>query len=746
MRKLFFTYGLLLLAVSCFAAMPALASTGLPNEISNLHFENTTQVRVDVVWTTAHPSTSQVLLARDTNYEPERWAPKVADPALVTTHRVTVDHLLSYNASGQGQWYIYVASVTASGQMSTAPGPQTSDGRNPLLSMRTLPPNPAGTPNFLVYTLGPTTAWTGHDTYFEVDDVLIAGPVTQVYIANTGGYNNGTDGTVSYLGGANMRGTPAKISPHLSCQWANPSGLDSAEQSFNRAKNMGFCYNGGNDLGYLSMRLRVAVDAAPGNYSLTFTLNQNGQAVKTIYPFTVVKTPTSIPVVGSKTVLPIPRLALWESEWVRLGNKWCDWRDSQNVAGFFVDNWGVSSDDWFYDGGRVFQQLDDYTANVLRQPNHSRWQHCAQALLDPYAYFQIANSGNMQGYSIFPAGLAMNYWRTRDAKMTGAVNALATVGPQHVSVGWVDPYGMREASYRSNMWMANTQLGAPVWPLLQRNIDRLIGMMDIVASDGHSADAHPFMVGIAAETLSRWYQFSVACGAPDYRVVPALKRALDSMWVSTWLPAAGQLEYNSFRLPHNTPVAYTDLNNLNVQGYAWLWFMTGDPQEQQHAFDLFQNALDSPGDYGWSGKQFSQMWEFSPDAVRLLQNNGASYTEQASNPYAGPWLVTTPPTLEKVNCDPNYYRGCKAGTIGTSTATIFWMTYVPATTQVFYGTTVGYGHQTSVANPSGVLVHSMTLTQLAPGTFYHFRAKSVDLLGNVAEMRDLTFSTLEIGK
>ena len=102
------------------SAILALASTGLPGEISNLHFENATQVSVDVVWTTAHPSTSQVLLARDTNYSPERWAPKVADPALVTTHRVTVDHLLSYNASGQGQWYIYVADVTQSGQIGRA--------------------------------------------------------------------------------------------------------------------------------------------------------------------------------------------------------------------------------------------------------------------------------------------------------------------------------------------------------------------------------------------------------------------------------------------------------------------------------------------------------------------------------------------------------------------------------------------------------------------------------------------------
>src|SRR5664280_3753001 len=67
------------------------ASTGRSHEITNIHFENVTQTTVDVVWDTVHPSTSQVLIARDLNYEPERWAPTTADAALVTTHRVTVD-------------------------------------------------------------------------------------------------------------------------------------------------------------------------------------------------------------------------------------------------------------------------------------------------------------------------------------------------------------------------------------------------------------------------------------------------------------------------------------------------------------------------------------------------------------------------------------------------------------------------------------------------------------------------------
>ncbi len=96
---------------------------------------------------------------------------------------------------------------------------------------------------------------------------------------------------------------------------------------------------------------------------------------------------------------------------------------------------------------------------------------------------------------------------------------------------------MRENAYRANMWMANSQLGAPQWPLLQRDIDKLIGQLIMCAegSGGVGGAVHPFMVGLAVETLSRWYNFSVAAGNPDYRVVPVVKAALDTLWSTNWM-------------------------------------------------------------------------------------------------------------------------------------------------------------------------------------------------------------------
>ena len=724
----------LLVAVSC---LPSKASTGHEHEISNIHFENLTQTTVDVVWTTSHPSSSQVVLARDTNFEPERWIPAVADPALVTTHRVTVDHLLPYSSKrGDGTYYIYVASVDGHGTMSTAPGPQTQDGKNPLLMMRTPPTDSTAAPNFKINLMGPDQVFPGYDMYFLVQPVLIAGPVGNLYILNHGGYNNGSDGLVKFLGPG--QGTPGKISVHFSCAWANPSAADSAEQTLSRDRNIGFCPNGNNVAHDMSIRLRADPDAAPGKYSVTFAVESNGQQQTGTYEFTVMP-PATAPPHMDLTTKAIPGLGTWQKQMIELGEKWCAYRDAQNAAGNFVDNWGWTGDAWFYDGGRTYQNIDFYTA-AAGHPNHPHWQHCALTLLDPYANYQVANNAPIAGYSLFTYGMAMNYSRTHAEVMRKAIDMLATVGPQHVHTGSVDPYGIRETAYRSDAWMSNEMLGAPRWPLLQRNIDKLMGNL-IMAANGQLGAVHPFMVGLAMETLIHWYDLNLAEGHPDYRVFPVMKEALDGLWRDSWVPKEKMFDYNRWDLPPKRGPQYTALNNMVSVAYAWYWLQTGDTVERDHGDLLFEHAFDDPGSYSWSGKQFSQEFEFSFDFVRYRQGQTTSSVIPANNPYSGPYADTAPPISERVNCDPNYFRGCKAGSIGSTTATIFWGTYKPATTQLIYGQTTSYG-QTSELDKAMVLSHVVSLTGLQPGTTYHFRTKSVDSAGNIGSMHDLTFTTL----
>jgi hypothetical protein len=716
-----------------------LASTGRPHEISNIHFENVTQTTVDVVWDTAHPGTSQVLISYSTDFEADRWALPVADPALVTAHRVTVDQLIPFNPkTGDGTYYIYVASFDAKGEMSTAPGPQTQDGKNPSIAMRTAPAAPMGPPSMKFYTFGPDEAFPGYDMYFQVKPIILAGPTgTNLYIRNERGYNNSSDGVVKYLGAD--KGNPETISVHFSCEWGSSTGLDKEEQQLDRDRNMGYCSGANANVRDLTIRLRLAPNTVPGKYSVAFTLESNGQAQTGTYEFTVQPAPTA-PARPELTPKPIPGLATWEKQMFDLGKRWCLYRDEQNTAGNFVDNWGWTGDAWFYDGGRVYQSIDTYTA-AAGHPNHAAWQHCALTLLDPYANYLVANNGAMAGYSIFPYGMAMNFYRTKAEVMRNGITAVATVGPQKQSCGYVDPGGIRENSYRSNAWMANEMLGAPRWPLLQRNIDKVMGNLNM-ANRGLAGSVHPFMLGIGMETLIHWYDLNLAEGHPDYRVLPVIKETLDAMWRDLWVPKQNILIYERYTLPPNHSISYGALNNLVSVAYAWYWVQTGDTVERDHGDLLFQHAFDDPeGGYSWSGKQFSQEFEFSFDFVRYRQGLTTSSVVQENNPYTGPYADTNPPISEKVNCDPNHFPNCKAGTIGSTTATIFWGTYKPSTTQLVYGKTDKYG-QVSPLDKAMVLSHVVNLTGLEPGTTYHFRTRSVDRAGYVGSMKDLTFTTL----
>jgi hypothetical protein len=734
-----FCVGVVCGSVTLLLASSLLASTGRSHEITDIHFENVTQTTVDVVWTTAHPSTSQVIVARSTDYEPERWAPEQPDKTLVTSHRVTVDHLIPYNPkNGDGTYYVYVASADGKGELSTAPGPQTPDGKNPFIPMRTRPTDTMGDPKFEFYTLGPSEVFAGHDMYFLVQSILIAGPVDDLYVINQSGYNSESDGVVKSLEAG--KGNPDTIGVHFNCTWTNASGVDTAEQTLDRRRNLGYCHDLNNNIRDLTFRLRTKPNTAPGKYSVTFTLETDGKKQTGTYEFTVLA-PATAPPHTQLAMRPIPGLGTWEKQMVELGNKWCTYRDQQNINGNFVDNWGWTGDAWFYDGGRTFENIDTYTA-AAGHPNHAYWQHCAINLLDPYANWQVANDGNMQGFSTFTYGMAMNYQRTHAGVMRKGISMLATVGPQHVGVGNVDPWGIRENSYRSNAWMTDEMLGAPRWPLLERNIDKIMGNINMVArgEGGTGGAVHPFMVGLAMETLIHWYELNMAEGHPDYRVIPVIKEGLDGLWKYNWMPKEHMFDYNRYRLPSNPNIGYTALNNLVSVAYAWYWLQTGDNEQRDRGDQVFEHAFDDPGGYSWSGKQFSQEYEFSFDYVRFRKGIDGSTVLAANNPYTGPYADTVPPISEKVNCDPNYFKGCKAGSIGSTTATIFWGTYKPSTTQLIYGKSTDYG-KTSPEDKNMVLDHVVNLTGLQPGTTYHFRTKSVDGAGNVGSMHDLTFTT-----
>jgi hypothetical protein len=99
--------------------------------------------------------------------------------------------------------------------------------------------------------------------------------------------------------------------------------------------------------------------------------------------------------------------------------------------------------------------------------------------------------------------------------------------------------------------------------------------------------------------------------------------------------------------------------------------------------------------------------------------------------YRNFYVDLTAPTISNISVSPRDYR-----------ATITWNTNEPATSQVEYGVTAGYGMTSSlVATMDGA--HTITIRGLTPETTYHFRVKSNDGCREVVS-DDQTFTTTAI--
>jgi len=80
-----------------------------------------------------------------------------------------------------------------------------------------------------------------------------------------------------------------------------------------------------------------------------------------------------------------------------------------------------------------------------------------------------------------------------------------------------------------------------------------------------------------------------------------------------------------------------------------------------------------------------------------------------------------------------------ASPTGPTSVNISWSTGEPATSQVEYGLTVGYGSSTNLDSTLRTS-HKQALSNLAPSTMYHYRVKSTDAAGHSTVSPDFTFT------
>ncbi len=126
------------------------------------------------------------------------------------------------------------------------------------------------------------------------------------------------------------------------------------------------------------------------------------------------------------------------------------------------------------------------------------------------------------------------------------------------------------------------------------------------------------------------------------------------------------------------------------------------------------------------------VYALSIAAVTASDANGKSVPCSTGN---GSISLSTPP-----NNVPPVISGVASSSITSSSAVIQWTTDTPSDSQVEYGPSTSYG-SLSLRASTLVTTHSVTMTNLSAGAFYHSRVRSIDAGGNFGVSNDFTLTT-----
>jgi hypothetical protein len=118
---------------------------------------------------------------------------------------------------------------------------------------------------------------------------------------------------------------------------------------------------------------------------------------------------------------------------------------------------------------------------------------------------------------------------------------------------------------------------------------------------------HPFTVGLLLDALTRYSNLF----EQDPRILPAVRRGVDYLWEHDWLRGPRAFKYVEEVCPgEGGPSPAADLNNLLVNGYAWVYHETGDMEYRQRADEIFAGSVNA-GAAGGDAKHFNQQYSSS---------------------------------------------------------------------------------------------------------------------------------------
>jgi hypothetical protein len=727
-------------------------------------------VSVTFRWTTVDPGNSIIVIENDLDYQGVDNSPsrQIVQNDYTTRHVVVVDHFPAYHA--YATWGYYVASFIGVGRRwATFPGPATAAcGGTPLpgcggyyltFNLPTSPTDSNGPLVFSLWPVGGQNVYQGdptqspactptskssrecNDLYVALQANLLSGSpnaivfMEDVVITNldTGQIVRDNSITAQYLCGLDAPSNPP------------PQGWDGNYTS------SGACSNAAVYSTNSTLRLRANSHAVPGHYQFAGEFqgqlggHNAGNPVPVTYNFMVLPTasftatpPTTFPV--------IPGRSTWENNMINFSapaassnaDFWCTnvidtnpwWSlDNGNFSGFFDIPSSIYFEAWNYDGGRVYQQIADYDQYILQQykpTDPNEWQRCTELAMEPYKDMTIGTgAGFVTEPNQFPFGMAMHYLRTGDATYETAVNLLANNKAYDLYYsGSVYVESVRVSAYMMDDRLANEIIGVPRDnAFMLRAVDVMLGYLDqsynlsLSNPNQQEYDIHPFLVGLAMESLITYYELDLAEGhTPDARIPLEIKKTLDWWEATQYIPSTHALAYGAYDVPENPELVggtlfdATELNDLVATAFAWYWYNSNNTNNTAYlneGDDLFSHVWDSAngqtigGDSGWtySVKEYNQVYKWSFDYVRWRSGENPDSSQPpvetvlaAANPYTGPWTDYAPPVqFEWIAGDQGQQSSITplitAPGVSATTADFWVNVFKPNTTlTVFYGT------------------------------------------------------------
>jgi hypothetical protein len=739
---------------------------------------------VTFYWQTVHPGNSIVIIENDINYNQNNNSPsrQIVQNDMTTNHVVVVDHFPAYHVFQY--WAYYVASYVAMSypqcptvrsaicrEWATYPGPATPNCSSPpapgcggTYSVFQLwnPPNPNNPLVFTMWPIGGQNVYQGdptqrpactptskssrecNDLYVVMQANQLDGPPGAVVIMESPVITNLDTGQIV---------TNNSITAQYLCDLDSPSNPPPQgwDGDYNSSE---LCYNGTLFSINTTLRLRVNSQAVPGHYQFTGNFQgqlngQNAGNVNIAYNFTVLPT-ASFTATPPTTFPAIAGIDTWNNNMVNWGappgsanaDFWCTnvtdtdpwWSlENGNFSGYMDVPAGYYFEGWNYDGGRIYQQVSDYDIGVFNDHNQNHlteWQNCAELVLEPYGDTAVGTaSGFVQEPNQFPYGLAMNYLRTGNPLYQQAVDYLAHSAAYNAYYsGPVYATSVRVSAYMMDDRLADEITGrARIPAFMLRGVDVMLGYLDQSYNlnfnnpNQQEYDIHPFMVGLAMEALITYYELDLAEGnTPDARIPLEIKKTLDWLEATQYIPQTHTFAYGAYDLPKNpnlvagTLYEATELNDLVATAWAWYWSKTNNSTYLTQGDDLFSHVWSSGG-WTWSVKEYNQVYKWSFDYVRWRSGQNPDGTSPAietvlpaANPYTGPWTDYSTPVQFIWN--PIGYDGDNVATLDPkledfasevvtvtgTTATIYINVFRPNTTMtVYYGT-----QQPTTCNPS----------------------------------------------